>query len=132
MAEQFNPYERLGGEASVRALATAFYDAMERDEPALTALHRCEAPGKVSAEARERFALFFIGWLGGPQTYIERFGHPRLRMRHAHVPVDEAMRDAWMRAMRSALTERGVDAELRTFLEPRLADLADFMRNKPG
>ena len=49
-------------------------------------------------ENREKFALYFIGWLGGPQEYVARFGHPRLRMRHGRVPVDSAGRDAWMRA----------------------------------
>ena len=52
---------------------------------------------------RERFGLFLIGWLGGPQDYIEQHGHPRLRMRHGRVPVDAAMRDAWLRCMYKAL-----------------------------
>ena len=51
--------------------------------------------GRVSRVARDRFALFLIGWLGGPQTYVETHGHPRLRMRHARVRVDSAARDAW-------------------------------------
>lgn len=127
-----SPFTRLGGEAAVLALAEHFYDAMERTEPALTALHRCDAPGKVSREARDRFALFLVGWLGGPQTYVERHGHPRLRMRHAHVRVDLAMRDAWLRAMQLALDECAVPPLLRALLEPRFSDLADHMRNTPG
>lgn len=103
---------------------------MERDEPELTALHRLSAPGKVHPQVRERFALFLVGWLGGPQDYVEQHGHPRLRMRHMHVPVDERMRDAWLRAMRRALDQQGVSGELREFLDQRFNDVADFMRNR--
>ena len=97
--------------------------------PALTRLHRLNADGTVHAEARDRFALFLIGWLGGPQDYIERHGHPRLRMRHARVPVDESMRDAWLRSMHRAFDARGIDGDVRAFLERRFAEVADFMRN---
>ncbi|MGH1346280.1 MAG: cyanoglobin [Nannocystales bacterium] len=86
------PYDLLGGREPVLALAHRFYDAMERDEPDLTAVHDCKAPGKVSDATRERFALFLAGWLGGEQEYMERFGHPRLRMRHRNVPITIAMR----------------------------------------
>ena len=126
------PYEALGGEAKVREIATRFYDAMDADEPALAALHRLDAAGRVHPEAREKFALFFIGWLGGPQTYMERHGHPRLRMRHAGVVVTAAMRDAWMRAMTRAIDDAGVTGDLRTFLVDRLGDVATMLRNSPG
>jgi len=126
------PYALLGGEAAVRQLSERFYDAMDRDEPALARLHPLDEHGRVARESRDRFALFLIGWLGGPQDYIATHGHPRLRMRHARVPVDIAMRDAWMRAMRTAMDEVGVPAELRAFLEGRFAEVADFMRNRPG
>ena len=124
------PFLRLGGEAPVRALAEAFYDAMEAHEPALAALHKQDAPGKVARTSRDAFGLFLVGWLGGPQTYTERHGHPRLRMRHAQVPVDEAMRDAWLRAMARALDARGVAGGVRGFLDARFAEVADFLRNR--
>ena len=123
------PFERIGGEANVLALAERFYDAMDEHEPALAALHPLEN-GKVSRAARDKFALFLIGWLGGPQEYMRLHGHPRLRMRHAHVPVSQAMRDAWMRSMRLALNHETIDPELRTFLDEKLGDVADFMRNQ--
>jgi len=126
------PFDLLGGEAAVRQLAERFYDAMDRDEPALARLHPLDEHGRVSRESRDRFALFLIGWLGGPQDYIAAHGHPRLRMRHARVPVDIAMRDAWMRAMRTAMDEASVPGELRAFLETRFAEVADFMRNRAG
>ena len=123
------PFERIGGEANVRALAERFYDAMDEQEPALAALHPLEN-GKVSRAARDKFALFLIGWLGGPQDYMRLHGHPRLRMRHAHIAVTQAMRDAWMRSMRHALEHETIDAGLRAFLDEKLGDVADFMRNQ--
>ena len=123
------PFTRLGGEAAVRAIVERFYDRMERLEPELAALHEHDGEGHVSRAARDRFALFLIGWLGGPQDYIARHGHPRLRMRHAHVRVDVAMRDAWLRCMGAALDESGVEPGVRAFLEARFAEVADFMRN---
>lgn len=123
------PYELLGGEAGVRKLVEHFYDAMGREEKALARLHRCDAQGQVGRESRDRFALFFIGWLGGPDDYVQRHGHPRLRLRHARVPVDPAMRDAWLRAMTTAMNEVGVDGWVRGFLDRRLPEVADFLRN---
>ena len=125
------PHDLLGGRDAVLALAHRFYDAMERDEPELTALHDCKAPGKVTDATRERFGLFLVGWLGGEQEYMERFGHPRLRMRHRAVPVNVAMRDAWLRAMTTALDEGGIEGEVRAFLDQRFAEVADFLRNTP-
>ena len=83
----------------------------------------------MSRESRDRFALFFIGWLGGPQDYVAQHGHPRLRMRHARVAVDQAMRDAWLRSMRTAMDECGVTGDVRAFLDARLGEVADFLRN---
>lgn len=126
------PFDALGGEAAVRAISKSFYDAMERLEPELTELHARNGSGLVPEPMRERFALFFIGWLGGPQTYIATHGHPRLRMRHAHVPINTAMRDAWMRAMTVAFDENHVEGEIRGFLDEKLGDLATFLRNQEG
>jgi hemoglobin len=128
---QTTPYDLLGGRESVVALATAFYDAMEREEAELTGLHRRSDSGGVHEDVRARFTLFLIGWLGGPPDYVAQHGHPRLRMRHAAVPVDEHMRDAWLRSMRIALDARGISGDLRAFLERRFAEVADFMRNVP-
>jgi hemoglobin len=124
------PFDRVGGEAPVRALVERFYDAMDEHEPALARLHPLE-DGKVSRVSRDRFALFLIGWLGGPQDYMRLHGHPRLRMRHGHVPVSTAMRDAWMRSMRVALDHPSIAPGVRSFLDQKLADLADFLKNQP-
>jgi len=126
------PFARLGGEPRVRALAKAFYDRMDEREPELARLHELGPDGKVSEGARERFTLFLIEWLGGPRAYSPAHGHPRLRMRHARVRVDVAMRDAWLRCMRQAMQDVAVDDEARAFLDQRFAELADFLRNAPG
>ena len=126
------PYLLLGGADAVKILVERFYDIMSDTEPALARLHPCTPDGRVAREPRDRFAMFLIGWLGGPEDYIRQHGHPRLRMRHARVVVDVAMRDAWLRCMQAAMTERGVTGEVRAFLDARFAEVADFMRNAPG
>ena len=125
------PFALVGGPDAVRALAMRFYDEMEAHEPALTAVHRLEAPGKVSLATRESFASFLSFWLGGPQDYLQTHGHPRLRMRHAHVPVDAAMRDAWVRSMTRAMDACRIEGEVRAFLDKRFTDMAEFLRNVP-
>ncbi|MFN0063979.1 MAG: group II truncated hemoglobin [Myxococcaceae bacterium] len=125
------PFDRLGGREAVFALVHAFYDAMESNEPALARLHALDENGRIPAVSRERFGLFLVGWLGGPQDYTEQHGHPRLRMRHAHVGIGVAERDAWLRCMSAAMDTRGVSGGVRQFLDIRFAEVADFLRNTP-
>ena len=124
------PYEALG-HARVVELAKRFYEVMDRDEPALARLHPLDEQGRVAGESRERFALFLVGWLGGPEDYTERHGHPRLRMRHGGVPVNVDMRDAWLRCMQTAMDKTGIDGDLRAWLDGRFAEVANFLRNTP-
>jgi hemoglobin len=126
------PFELIGGADRIRPIVERFYDLMHEREPALARLHACDSDGKVDRGSRDRFALFLIGWLGGPQDYIAQHGHPRLRMRHGRVAVNVAMRDAWLRCMMTALDEHDVTGPVRTFLNERFADVADFMRNVDG
>jgi len=132
MSEAPSPYDLMGGREPVLALAARFYEVMEHDEPALAAVHRQAPGGGVEPQVKERFALFLVGWLGGPQDYMERHGHPRLRMRHARVSIDESLRDAWVRCMKRAMDDRSVPQPVRGFLEQRFAEVADFLRNAPG
>jgi hemoglobin len=126
-----SPFQAIGGTAGVLELVRRFYDIMEETEPALTRLHTLDERGKISESARERFGLFLVGWVGGPDEYVRQHGHPRLRMRHAYVPVNTAMRDAWLRCMNAALDERDPPAEVQAFLRQRFAEVADFLRNAP-
>lgn len=131
-SENDTVFDRVGGEARVRALAETFYDVMDEREPELARLHELDENGRVARGPRERFTLFLIEWLGGPRAYSPVHGHPRLRMRHARVPVDMAMRDAWVRAMSRAMELCEIDRDARAFLEARFADVANFMRNVDG
>ena len=129
VAEADLPFHELGGEERVRQLAARFYDRMDAEEPALARLHELDATGKVSQGSRDRFATFLVEWLGGPTVYSPVHGHPRLRMRHAKFPVDDAMRDAWLRCMSHAMDDLAVAGDVRTFLDARFAEVADFLRN---
>ncbi|HAW96681.1 MAG TPA: hypothetical protein DCX60_10425 [Phycisphaerales bacterium] len=124
---QRTPFVVMGGEPSVRQLADRFYDHMEQDD-SLKVLRDLHPPDLT--ESREKFFLFLCGWLGGPQYYVEKHGHPRLRMRHAPFPIGENERDQWLACMAAAMDECGLDAEVRTFLDARFAHVADFMRNR--
>lgn len=129
MPDVETPFALMGGADRVRALVEKFYEHMSDHEPALTRLHRCTPDGRVDRGTRDRFALFLIGWLGGPQEYMAIHGHPRLGMRHARVPIDTAMRDAWMRAMTAAMDAEQITGRLRAFLDARFAEVASFLRN---
>lgn len=124
-----NPYRELGGSEVVLRLVERFYDIMEQTEPALAALHEQDEAGRISRRNRDRFGLFLVGWLGGPDDYVRQNGHPRLRMRHANVVVNIAMRDAWLRCMAAAMAEEGLSGLLQKFLRQRFAEVANFMRN---
>ena len=123
------PFERLGGEARVRALVDRFYDLMDL-EPGyreLRALHPTPLDG-----SRDKLFWFLCGWLGGPNHYIERFGHPRLRARHLPYAIGIRERDQWMACMIQAMEEEGIDATLAGKLAEAFYGTADWMRNKGG
>lgn len=120
-------YEALGGDAGVRRLVDAFYDAMMTEESAATilAMH----PADLTS-SRDKLYWFLSGWTGGPQLYVERFGHPRLRMRHIRFPIGDAEAAAWMHCMRIALGLVVEDSELRVRLHSAFAGVAAHMRNQ--
>ena len=126
-----SPYQLMGGRDPVLRLAARFYEIMEEQEPALAAVHRQSPTGGIDPDVKARFALFLVGWLGGPQEYMEQYGHPRLRMRHARVPIDETLRDAWVRCMARAMDDCTVPTPVRGYLQQRFAEVANFLRNAP-
>jgi hemoglobin len=83
-------------------------------------------------QARDKLYWFLSGWLGGPQHYVERFGHPRLRGRHMPFSVGEVERDQWMSCMVQAMEELELDPQLRQELRAAFFKTADFMRNREG
>jgi hemoglobin len=121
------PFDQLGGEASVRALADRFYDLMDL-EPAYKELRA--AHGSTLEEARQKLFWFLCGWLGGPQHYIERFGHPRLKARHMPFAIGILERDQWVACMDQAMGDTQVPDALRTRLKASFFQTADWMRNQ--
>jgi len=121
-------FELLGGIEQVRALVERFYDVMDSDPQAasLRAMHPQELAG-----SREKLFMFLAGWTGGPQLYIERYGHPKLRARHLPFVVDETARDQWMYCMVRAMHDIGVEEPVMIKLAEALWGVADFMRNQP-
>lgn len=128
LAEQ-TPFDLLGGEAVVRAIAAAFYDHMEAHEPALARTHALDPDGRILPSVREHFASFLVMWTGGPVDYLEQRGHPRLRARHAHVPIGPALRDAWLRCMNAALDQNAIAGPVREMLDARFRHVAHFLQN---
>ena len=124
-------YELLGGaetgRANIRELVEKFYDIMETDARAagIRAMH----PADLTL-AREKLFMFLTGWTGGPQLYVERYGHPMLRRRHLPFAIDESARDQWMSCMIQAMISLNFDTKLMENLGTQLHGLADFMRNQ--
>ena len=123
------PYQRLGGEPAVRALVDRFYDLMDL-EPAYAGI-RVLHPASLDG-SRDKLFWFLCGWLGGPNHYIERFGHPRLRARHLPYPIGIRERDQWLACMHAAMAQLQVDPALAERLSAGFTGTADWMRNKGG
>ena len=134
MAESAVPGERadtfyaaVGGEDTFRRLVDAFYAGVAGD-PLLRPLY----PEEDLGPAADRLRMFLIQYWGGPGTYSQQRGHPRLRMRHAPFPVDAAARDAWLTHMRAALDTLDLAPAYEDQLWAYLRSAADSMRNTPG
>jgi hemoglobin len=117
-------FERAGGERTFRLLVQRFYEGIALD-PLLRPLY----PEADLGPAAERLELFLIQYWGGPSTYSQTRGHPRLRMRHAPFVIGEAERDSWLRHMRNALDSLDLPADIETPLWDYLTMAADSMRN---
>lgn len=124
-------FELLGGEengiASIRQLVETFYDIMDSD-PKAAGIRAMHQPDLTSA--REKLFMFLAGWTGGPQLYIEHYGHPRLRARHLPFPIDESARDQWMYCIIKAMHQLNFEEDLMKKLATQLYGVADFMRNQ--
>lgn len=122
-------YDALGGADGIHRLVDRFYDLMDELPEAWDA--RRIHPESL-AGARESLFEFLSGWFGGPNLYIEKKGHPRLRMRHLPYEIGLAERDAWMLCMRTVLNEQVADEHLRGGLLKAFGDMADHMINTDG
>ena len=127
--QQPTAFELVGGEARVRELVDRFYDLMDL-EPEFAELRSIHPP--TLDGSRDKLFWFLCGWLGGPDHYIERFGHPRLRARHLPYPIASGGRDQWLRCMAWAMEDIGLAEPLRVRLLQSFFETADWMRNQPG
>jgi hemoglobin len=123
------PFAWIGGEPKVQALVDRFYDLMDL-EPKYAELRA--AHGTELERARQNLFWFLCGWLGGPQHYTDRFGHPRLRARHLPFKIGILERDQWLACMDQAMGEVGIDEALRQRLRDSFFQTADWMRNTHG
>ncbi|MDA0662710.1 MAG: group II truncated hemoglobin [Proteobacteria bacterium] len=119
-------FERIGGSGVVDVLVERFYGNMDTlpEAAGIRAMHQPDL-GPV----KDVLKRYFTEWLGGPPLYSTERGHPRLRMRHMHVRIGIAERDAWLRCMRGALDDAVADDAARADIYRALSGLADHMRN---
>jgi hemoglobin len=125
--EQQTFFEAVGGEPTFRRLVRRFYEGVAED-PILRPMY----PEEDLGPAEERMRLFLMQYWGGPRTYSENRGHPRLRMRHAPFRVDQAAHDAWLRHMRAAVDELELEPDHERQLWDYLVYAAASMVNTAG
>lgn len=122
-------FELIGGAVKLRELVDRFYDLMdiEPEFSGIRALH----PTPLD-NSRDKLYWFLSGWTGGPDLYVERFGHPRLRARHLPYAIASSERDQWLRCMALAMQDAGIEETLKERLMHSFFQTADWMRNREG
>jgi hemoglobin len=118
-------FQAAGGEAGIRALVDSFYDFMDSLPEArrIRGMHPADL-----GESRDKLARFLCGWLGGPRRYREKYGPISIPGVHAHLPIGEADRDAWLECMRRAAAEQPHADAFRAYLLAQLAIPAERVR----
>jgi hemoglobin len=127
--ETISTYEKIGGDVTVGKLADRFYQLMD-STPQFAEL-RSMHPESLQG-SREKLYMFLSGWLGGPDLFVEKFGHPRLRGRHMPFSIGVKERDQWVACMVLAMEDVGIEPGIRAKLLENFFNTADFMRNKEG
>ena len=120
-------YERLGGEETIRRLVARFYEIMD-ELPEAYGIRKMHA-GNLE-DIGQKLVEFLSGWTGGPQLYVEKYGHPRLRQRHLPFAIGVNERNQWMMCMQQALQETVPDEALQRELMQAFAKVGDHMRNQ--
>lgn len=120
-------FELIGGEQKLRELVDRFYDLMELepDFVGIRMLHPVSTDG-----SRDKLFWFLSGWMGGPDMFVERFGHPRLRARHLPYAIASSERDQWLRCMALAMQDVGIAELVQERLMHSFYQTADWMRNR--
>ena len=121
------PYAMIGGEQTLLYLVDRFYFYMDTlpEVQGIRAIHQHNL-----ASAKDKLFKFLSGWLGGPNLFIEEFGHPMLRARHLPFVIGESERDQWMLCMNKALAELAMDSQLKINIQNALQQLATHMINQ--
>ncbi len=124
---QVTPYELIGEEAAILSLVERFYFFMDTlpEATGIRAMHAADL-----SEAHDKLFKFLSGWLGGPDLFIQEYGHPKLRQRHFPFVIDAAAKDQWMLCMNKALDEAPMDVNFRENLRQALQQLATHMINQ--
>ena len=127
--ENTTTYEKIGGANTVSKLCNRFYELMDTvpQFQGIRAMH----PADLTS-SRDKLYMFLSGWMGGPDLFVEKFGHPRLRGRHMPFAIGVAERDQWVACMALAMEDIGLSEDLRKGLLSNFFHTADFMRNKEG
>ncbi len=129
MTQRQSIYESIGGIDKVDQLVDRFYDLMSL-EPQFSEL-RAMHPQDL-ATSREKLKFFLTGWMGGPDIYSPKYGHPMLRARHLPFKIGVTERDQWLACMYRALEECGIEGNVAKQLEESLFNTANWMRNQPN
>ena len=127
--EKSNLYALIGGEQKLREMVDRFYDLMDL-EPEFASI-RAMHPNSLEG-SRDKLFWFLSGWMGGPDLFVEQFGHPKLRARHLPYAIGEAERDQWLRCMAWTMQDVKIEEHLQEHLMASFYKTADWMRNKAG
>lgn len=121
------PYDVIGGEQAILNLVDRFYFYMDTlpEAQGIRAIHQPDL-----SSAKDKLFKFMSGWLGGPNLFMEEFGHPMLRARHLPFAIGESERDQWLLCMDKAIADTPMDPRLETSLRNALQELATHMINR--
>ncbi|MBI5917871.1 MAG: group II truncated hemoglobin [Nitrosomonadales bacterium] len=122
-----NHYQRIGGADKVRQLVQRFYQLMD-ELPEAYGIRKLHPESLQGSE--DKLFKFLSGWMGGPQLFVQEYGHPLLRQRHFPFPIADAERDQWLMCMDAALEEVVEEAALRQELKAAFLKVANHMRNR--
>jgi len=129
MSQEKTTYELIGGAEKLRELVDRFYDLMDLEEnyQGIRLMHPTD-----STSSREKLFMFLSGWMGGPDLFVEQYGHPRLKARHLPFSIGISERDQWLQCMRQAMKDVGINGILFERLMQSFFATADWMRNRVG
>jgi hemoglobin len=125
--ESRDMYENVGGEKVINKLVDDFYHIMATDPLAKDCFYT--HAGKDIAESAHKLKYFLSGWLGGPQLYMQKFGHPRLRMRHSSFKIGLKERDQWTYCMQTALRQSTIPDQIKVQILRAFESVAEMVRN---